>query len=106
MKARSKKASGGEANFGKAVEVDDPKPKNRGASSKVSSEAMAKKNGGRAARKSGGNVKNMGDVKGDRDNCAGRSPRKSGGRTGSNFSPFSSARAGEAPKGHKTTSID
>ena len=37
---------------------------------------------------------------------AGRAPRKAGGRTGSNFSPLSSAHAGTAPKDHKTTEID
>jgi hypothetical protein len=30
---------------------------------------------------------------------AGRKPRKSGGRTGSNMNPLSSAASGEAPKG-------
>lgn len=120
----AKKASGGSAgekDFGKPV--DDPakdldtKPKNYGASTNVSSEAEEKKRGGRAKRKRGGMVhhekgepmkhaKHVGLVSGDKQTHAGRAPRKSGGRTGSNFSPFSSAKAGTPPRDHKVTSID
>jgi len=122
MKARSKKASGGEADFGKPrddykADLKD-KPKNYGSSTNVSQEAEEKKRGGRAKRKSGGGVKHLesgedmkhakhvGNVKGTRDVTACRAPRKSGGRAGSNFSPFSSARSGTPPRGHKTTDID
>lgn len=122
MKARSKKASGGEADFGKprddykADEKD--KPTNYGSSTNVSKEAEEKKRGGRAKRKSGGGVthreacedmkhaKHVGNVKGTRDVHAGRAPRKSGGRTGSNFSPMSSAHAGTPPRGHSAKDID
>ncbi len=79
---------------------------------------------GRAARKSGGKADNFKsdkdgkkDAKMDKD-CAkkdggsvsggaapasaARSPRKSGGRTGSNMNPLSSAASGTNPKGHST----
>lgn len=121
----AKKASGGaagEKDFGKpkdtpAEELAD-KPKNYGASTNVSKEAEEKKRGGRAKRKRGGGVthhetstpmkhaKHVGTVSGDKQMHAGRAPRKSGGRTGSNFSPFSSAKAGTPPRDHKVTSID
>lgn len=122
MKARKHKASGGEADFGKPSDDykadEKDKPTNYGASTNVSKEAEEKKRGGRAKRKHGGGVKHLesgedmkhakhvGPIKGKRDVHAGRAPRKSGGRAGSNFSPLSSAHAGEAPRGHKTTDID
>lgn len=49
------------------------------------------------ARKSGGKVSGDPAYK-----HGGRMPRKSGGRTGSNMNPFSSARTGNAPAGRKT----
>ena len=98
-------------------------------------EAEEKKHGGKAhhkrhKRKHGGatkvhkhhehgehmkHAKHLGHVKGEQHfPPAGKAPRKSGGpvarksggRTGSNFSPLSSAHAGEAPKDHRTTEID
>ena len=71
--------------------------------SKVNDEAEERKHGGRARRKrkSGGVVPGMNAVA-----HAGRKPRKSGGRTGSDKSPFSSARAGTPPTKHKPKSID
>lgn len=52
----------------------------------------------RKARKAGGMVDGDKPMKN-----GGRMPRKSGGRTGgSNMSPFSSARTGNAPAGRKT----
>lgn len=121
-RARHKKAAGGEADFGKPrddYKADEKsKPANYGASTNVSKEAEEKKRGGRAKRKFGGGVKHLecgedmkhakhvGKVKGTRDVHAGRAPRKSGGRTGSNFNPMSSAHAGEAPRGHAAKDID
>lgn len=121
-RARHKKASGGEADFGKPRDDykadENTKPTNYGSSTNVSKEAEEKKRGGRAKRKSGGGVKHMeacedmkhakhvGNVKGKRDVHAGRAPRKSGGRTGSNFSPMSSAHAGTPPRGHAAKDID
>ena len=54
-------------------------------------------------RKSGGEVKAPGAAA--RAN-GGRAPRKSGGRAGCESSPFSSARAGTNPPGHKAKLID
>lgn len=127
---RKHKASGGEAgekDFGaprddwKEEESSKP-PVYAGGAGKVPDEAEEKKKGGRAKRKRGGatkinkhhesgedmkHAKHLGKVKGEQHfPNAGRAPRKSGGRTGSNFSPLSSAHAGEAPKGHRTTEID
>ena len=51
----------------------------------------------RKARKAGGMVDGDKPMKN-----GGRMPRKSGGRTGSDNSPFSSARTGNAPAGRKT----
>lgn len=123
MKGRHKKASGGEADFGKPrddwKEDLETKPEARTNAKKIDAEAEEKKRGGRAKRKHGGKVhkhhehgehmkhaKHVGPVHGKRDVHAGRAPRKSGGRTGSNFSPLSSAHGGTPPRGHKTTDID
>ena len=59
-------------------------------------------------RKRGGRAKKMvGKMSGDMAACnAGRKPRKSGGRAGSDSSPFSSARAGTPAKGRHTVDID
>lgn len=64
--------------------------------SNVEKEAKERKSGGRAARKCGGLVPG-----GEMKHHAGRKPRKSGGRTGSDTNPFTSARRGTPPKGHK-----
>lgn len=70
--------------------------------------------GGRVERKAGGHVhhekpehlkhaKHVGHVEGAMaKHHAGRMPRKSGGRTGSDEHPYSSARKGENPPGRKT----
>lgn len=74
--------------------------------------------GGRVERKRGGHVhhekmehmkhaKHVGPVEGHQSkHHAGRMPRKSGGRTGSDSHPFSSARAGSPPPGHKVEDMD
>lgn len=120
------KAAGGEVgekDFGKPVSdykaEENSKPMDYTAKNKVAGEAEEKKRGGRAKRKHGGGIhkhhekgehmkhaKHIGNVHGKRHVHAGRAPRKSGGRTGSNFSPLSSAHAGTAPRGHKTVDID
>lgn len=101
---RRKKASGGEsASSGTKEYEQDLSKKNMRytADSNVNSEAEERKRGGRAKRRSGGKVH------GESASChAGRKPRKSGGRAGSNFNPLSSAHKGSAPRGHKTTDID
>ena len=81
----------------------------------VGKEAEAKKRGGRAKRKHGGHVmhhhsghvKHVGAVHGAAaHHHAGRKPRKSGGRAGSDQSPLTSAHKGTPPKGHKDHDID
>lgn len=68
--------------------------------------------GGRTERKRGGMVhhekmenmkhaKHIGPVHGEAKHNAGRKARKSGGRTGADSHPFSSARYGESAPGHK-----
>ena len=81
------------------------KPPNRGAPSKVSAAALERKKGGRAERKHGCNIMNeVGAIKGGAPSKhAGRAPRKSGGRAGSNMSPLSSAAAGTPARGHTAT---
>lgn len=76
--------------------------------------------GGRVERKRGGEVhkhheagehmkhaKHVGHVEGGRHVAhMGRTARKAGGRTGADAHPFSSARAGTNPPGHKTECVD
>jgi hypothetical protein len=116
-------------------EEESSKPPVYAGKGHVTEEAEEKKHGGKAhhkrhKRKHGGatkvhkhhehgehmkHAKHLGHVKGEQHfPPAGKAPRKSGGpvarksggRTGSNFSPLSSAHAGEAPKDHRTTEID
>jgi hypothetical protein len=68
------------------------KPARRNSAPKIMDAAEAMKRGGKA----------IGKMKGDKAKAhMGRAPRKSGGRTGSNMSPLSSAAKGTPPKGHK-----
>lgn len=73
--------------------------------SKVNAEAEKRASGGRAGRKHGGAMKEVGSIKGGAPSKhAGRMPRKSGGRAGgSNFNPLSSAASGTPAKGHTAT---
>lgn len=122
---RKHKAEGGEADFGKPrddakADLADKPPVYAGREGKVDNEAEEKKHGGKARRKrkSGGvakhhesdepmkHAKHLGPVSGKAHAHGGRAARQSGGRAGSNFSPFSSARAGTPPRGHKVTEID
>jgi hypothetical protein len=115
-----KRASGGEAGQGERNDAEadvKDKPMDYTADSKVSKEAEEMKKGGRtkkatggaapaalatggrAARKSGGKTEMK--MHGEKaKEHAGRMPRKNGGRTGSDSSPFTSARYGKAPQGH------
>ena len=97
MKGRAGKGTGGTND---AEEDLKDKPKNRGAESPVSEEAEEMKKGGRAKRKHGGKM--VGKVEGEKGHMhAGRKPRKSGGRAGSDSNPFTSARSGkDAPGRH------
>ena len=78
-------------------------------------EAEEKKRGGRAKRKHGGHVmhhhsghvKHVGAVHGAAaHHHAGRKPRKSGGRAGSDANPLSSAHRVTPPRGRKEHEID
>lgn len=86
------KSNGGGVN--EAAEDLNRVPEKRNNAKKIFAAAEERKRGGRAK-------KSVGDVMGEmaRRN-AGRKPRKSGGSVES--SPFSHARKGTAPKGHKT----
>ncbi len=127
MKGKKHKADGGaakgsEEGFGKPrddwKEEEDSKPERRVNAPKIEGAAEEKKRGGRAKRKHGGvakhhehgkhmgHAKHLGPVHGKIKHHAGRAVRKSGGRTGSNFSPMSSAHAGTSPRGHDTTDVD
>ncbi len=124
MKGRSARKNGGaagEKGFGTPEadykEEQTSKPQRYNNAPKVMNAAEEKKRGGRAKRKDGGGVKHhenekpmghakhIGPVQGSISKSAGRKVRASGGRTGSNFSPMSSAAAGTSPRGHGTKDI-
>lgn len=117
-KATGGAASGDPASGSKLYEEDEKSKPKRYNQSKVEDEAEEKKRGGRAKRKHGGHVKHhekmgelkhahhVGKVQGHHHAHKGRKPRASGGKTGSNFNPLSSAHSGSSPSGHKTTDID
>lgn len=91
MKGRSKRASGGVN-----AAAEDLKTKNMRYTyqSKVNDEAEERKRGG----------KTVGKVKGDKAKMhAGRAARKSGGRTGSNMNPLSSASKGTPAPGRNVS---
>lgn len=93
-------------------------PEARDNAHEIEGEAEERKHGGRAKRKRGGHVhhehgkhlghaKHVGHVEGKAmHHHAGRKPRKSGGRSGSNMNPLSSAHAGVLPPHHKDAEID
>lgn len=109
MKGRAKRETGG-ANLA----ADDLATKNMKytADSNVNREAEERKGGGRIKRKHGGEVHRSGckcakceggPVEGDKAEArADRKPRKAGGATGS---PFSSAKGGSPPAGHKVQTV-
>lgn len=102
MKGRKKREAGG-VNEAEA-DVKD-KPEARTNAKKIDSEAEEMKKGGRAKKASGGKMEHK--VMGEKAKMhAGRKPRKNGGRTGSDGSPFSSARKGSEPSGHKSELMD
>lgn len=77
-----------------AMDIRD-KPERRNLAPKIFGEAEAMQ-----AKKSGGKVK------GDKAMAhAGRKPRKSGGRAGSETNPFTSAAKGIPPKGHSVDKV-
>jgi len=106
MKGRTKhKAEGGSTGGDNEAEKEiKDKPEDRTNASKIASEAEEMKKGGRAKRKHGGKI-HVGKVEGEKaKHHAGRMPRKSGGKTGSNMNPLSSAHSGSSPPGRKEMS--
>lgn len=93
MRGRKHKATGG---VNEAAEDLKKKTPDRVNAPEIDKEAEERKRGGRAKRKSGGKVHGA-----DAMCHAGRKPRKSGGRASSDANPFTSARKGTPPKGHK-----
>lgn len=91
MKGRSKRASGG---VNQAAEDSSKKNMRYTYQSNVNDEAEERKRGGKA----------VGKVKGEKAmHHAGRKPRKSGGRAGSNMNPLSSAASGTPAKGRNVS---
>jgi len=102
MKGRKHRETGG---VNEAEEDVKDKPEARTNAKKIDDEAEEMKKGGRAKKARGGKM--VGKVEGEKGAMhAGRKPRKSGGRTGSDASPFTSARKGTEPSGHKTMSVE
>jgi hypothetical protein len=95
MKGRKHRETGG-AN--EAEEDLKDKPEARTDAKKIDSEAEEMKKGGRAKKARGGKM--VGKVEGEKSPMhAGRKPRKSGGRAGSDSNPFTSARKGKDAPG-------
>jgi hypothetical protein len=90
MKGRSKRASGGVNEMAQDAAM---KTERRNIAPKIFNEAEARKSGGKTVKMSGDKAKMN----------AGRKPRKSGGRTGSNMNPLSSAAAGTPGKGRNVS---
>lgn len=98
---RAAHAKGGKAEHpmeGDWAKDEAPSDVYAGAGSNVVKEAKEKKHGGRAKRKHGGMAVHGAVAK----HRADRPKRKSGGRSGSNMNPLSSAHAGTEPAGHKS----
>lgn len=98
MKGRKGRSTGG------ANEADEDlkdKPEARTEAKEIDSEAEERKRGGRAKRRRGGKTE-VGKVEGHKASMhAGRKPRKSGGRAGSDANPFTSARSGKDAPGRE-----
>lgn len=102
MKGRKGRAMGGDATVGTKEYEQDLARKNQRYTyqSNVNEEAEERKHGGKV-KKHVGKADGMMAKK-----HAGRAARKSGGRTGSNMNPLSSAHAGTPAKGRHTVDID
>lgn len=98
MKGRKGRSTGG------ANEADEDlkdKPEARTDAKEIDSEAEERKRGGRTKRRRGGKTE-VGKVEGHKGSMhAGRKPRKSGGRAGSDANPFTSARSGKDAPGRE-----
>jgi hypothetical protein len=92
MKGRKHRGTGG---VNEAESDLKDKPEARTNAGKIDKEAEERKHGGRAKRKHGGMA-----VHGEKHgHHAGRKPRKSGGRTGSDSNPLTSSHTGKQPPG-------
>jgi hypothetical protein len=99
MKGKRKHRETGGVN--EAEEDLSSKTKSRNLPNPITEEADEKKKGGRVKKARGG--KTVGVISGPEPPAhAGRKPRASGGRSGSEKNPFTSANKGNEPKGHKT----
>ena len=104
MKGRKHKGTGG---VNEAEDDINDTPKDRTEPSNVSKEAEEKKRGGRTKKAAGGAAapKLIGKAAGGPAGVrADRTPRKSGGRTGSDSSPLTSAHTGKNPPGRSLMS--
>ncbi len=102
MKGRKGKGTGG---VNEAEDDIKDKPKSRTVPNDIEDEAEAteKKSGGRAKKAAGGTL--IGKAAGGKASMrADRKPRKAGGRTGSEASPFTGAHSGTQPKGRSVMS--
>ena len=100
MKGRKHRGTGG-VNDAEADEKD--RPPDRSSPNNVAKEAEERKHGGRAKKAHGGKM--VGKVEGEKSKMhAGRKPRKSGGRAGSDSSPLTSAHSGKQPGGRSVMS--
>ena len=93
-------------NTGGADEAEDDikdKPADRSSPNNAATEAEKLKKGGRAKKAHGGKM--VGKPAGEKAmHHAGRKPRKSGGRTGSDSSPLTSAHSGKQAPGRSVMS--
>jgi len=97
MKGRKSRGTGG-ANEAEEDVKDKPEPRIN--AKEIDSEAEEMKKGGRAKKARGGKM--VGHIDGAKSHMhAGRKPRKSGGRAGSDANPFTSARKGKDAPGRE-----
>jgi len=97
MKARHRKHrdAGGVAEYAQDI-ANNPKSYTAEGGDEVTNAAKARKRGGKTVKMQG----KMSKLN------AGRMPRKSGGRAGSNMNPLSSAHSGTPAKGRSAKQID
>jgi len=120
--SRARHKSGGEAGFGSPRDDEaaekKSKPQRYNQAPKVMDAAEEKKRGGRTKKRGGGGISehhekgadkkhaaHLGEISGESHAHKGRAPRARGGRSGSNFSPLSSAHSGTNPRGHSAKDI-
>lgn len=115
---KGRKSGGATEGVKKWMADEKTRPEARTNARAIDGEATELKKGGRAKRKNGGVVhhehgkplahaKHLGHIHGaEAKHHAGRKPRKTGGRTGSNHNPLSSAHKGFEPRAHKDIEAD